>query len=336
MEHKALPNILFITSTRLGDAVLSTGLLHHFIKTYPKASITVAAGRLPLPLFKAMPNITRLIAIDKKPYGAHWLTLYKQVYKTKWDVVVDLRDSLISRLLWAKTRHIYTQTIKKNHAAAHKVIQLSRVLSDNDVYTPTLYPDPHLEKDISPIIANAPRPIIAIGPTANYPGKSWPLDYYITLCQKILKSDQPSYRNASIMILASKTEETSARALYDSLPEGRRIDMIAKGNVAVTAAALQKADFYLGNDSGLMHMAAALNVPTFGLFGPSDDRFYRPFGDHCAFIRTVESAEELLSKENLAKGYHQSLMTSLTVQMVYDAMTAFLQKGKDSALKLID
>ena len=46
---------------------------------------------------------------------------------------------------------------------------------------------------------------------------------------------------------------------------------------------------FIGNDSGLMHLAAASNIATIGLFGPTNDKLYAPFGDKCHTIRTKET-----------------------------------------------
>ena len=48
--------ILFITATRIGDAVLSTGLLAHLIEHHPEARITIACGPVAAPLFSAVPG----------------------------------------------------------------------------------------------------------------------------------------------------------------------------------------------------------------------------------------------------------------------------------------
>jgi lipopolysaccharide export system permease protein len=55
--------ILFITSTRIGDAVLSTGVLGHLIDRHPEARTTVVCGPAPASLFEALPNLERVIAI---------------------------------------------------------------------------------------------------------------------------------------------------------------------------------------------------------------------------------------------------------------------------------
>ena len=67
--------LLFITATRVGDAVLSTGLLRHLLERHPGARVTVAAGLAAAPLFEAVPGLERLLAFDKRPFKAHWLGL---------------------------------------------------------------------------------------------------------------------------------------------------------------------------------------------------------------------------------------------------------------------
>lgn len=69
--------ILFITSTRIGDCVLSTGILDHLIKTHPQAMFTVACGPVAAPLFEAMPQIERVHIMAKKKNSMHWIDLWK-------------------------------------------------------------------------------------------------------------------------------------------------------------------------------------------------------------------------------------------------------------------
>ena len=68
--------ILFVTSNRLGDAVLSTGLLDHLIRSHPDARITIACGPVAADVFARMPNHERTIVLDKQPYRLHWLPLW--------------------------------------------------------------------------------------------------------------------------------------------------------------------------------------------------------------------------------------------------------------------
>ena len=59
-------HILFVTATRIGDAVLSTGLLSHLIGRYPMARLTIGAGPVAAPLFEAVPQLEQLEVIQKR------------------------------------------------------------------------------------------------------------------------------------------------------------------------------------------------------------------------------------------------------------------------------
>ncbi|HET8997416.1 MAG TPA: glycosyltransferase family 9 protein, partial [Acetobacteraceae bacterium] len=85
--------ILFVTSNRLGDAVLSTGLLDHLLRVYPEARFTVACGPVAEGVFERMPRRDRTIVLRKQPYGRHWLPLWAATVTRRWDLVVDIRGS---------------------------------------------------------------------------------------------------------------------------------------------------------------------------------------------------------------------------------------------------
>ena len=115
--------ILFITSSRIGDAVLSTGLLDHLLRTHPTARFTIACGPVAAGLFAHMPNLERLIIFDKKRHSRHWLSLWWQCTFTPWHLVVDIRASAIAYLL--PTRH---RAIMRKRPG-HKTTQLAAILN---------------------------------------------------------------------------------------------------------------------------------------------------------------------------------------------------------------
>ena len=118
--------ILFITSTRIGDAILSTGLLAFVAQKYPQAKVTIACGELVVDLFEGYPLLDQIIPLRKKPLHGHWIELWKQVVGTSWDLVIDLRDSMASRLLRAKQHRTMGMHIDKT---LHKVAQNGAVMS---------------------------------------------------------------------------------------------------------------------------------------------------------------------------------------------------------------
>ncbi len=206
---------------------------------------------------------------------------------TEWDIVVDLRNSLISRLIRAKKRYIWGRQDKERH----KVEQIAAVINASPPPAPTLwFNDDTLNKAAALIPAGGP--ILAIGPAANWPAKTWPAENFIALINK-LTAEGSILPQARVAVFAAPGEEETAYKVLNTLPEARRIDAIAKASPVVVAAALMRCSFYIGNDSGLMHCAAAVGTPTLGLFGPSWPQLYRPWGEHCAYVSTPESSTSL-------------------------------------------
>src|SRR5579884_3321865 len=107
--------ILFVTATRIGDAVLSTGLLSHLVERFPGARLTIAAGPAAAPLFEAVPGLERLIVVEKRPHGLHWPRLYREVAGRRWDIVVDLRGSAIAWLLRSGERRVAAKGAAHEH-----------------------------------------------------------------------------------------------------------------------------------------------------------------------------------------------------------------------------
>ena len=129
-------HILFVTATRIGDAVLSTGLLTHLIERYPHAQLTIAAGPVAAPLFEAVPGLEQIVVVEKRRWSLHWLPFYSAVATRRWDLVVDLRRSALAWLLRAGERRV----IAKGGSGEHRVCQLARVLGLDPAPAPRLAP----------------------------------------------------------------------------------------------------------------------------------------------------------------------------------------------------
>ena len=71
-------HILFVTATRIGDAVLSTGLLSYLIDRHPAATAHHRSGASRRPLFEAVPRLERLVVIEKRRWSAHWLPFLRR------------------------------------------------------------------------------------------------------------------------------------------------------------------------------------------------------------------------------------------------------------------
>lgn len=317
--------ILFITSTRIGDAALSSGLLQHLLQVYPAATFTIAAGPVAAELFTAMPRLERLLKVKKHRFGGHWLILWFYVVTTKWDLVIDLRHSLLSYLVLTKKRYI----LKPRHSNDHRVVQLGRLLHLSPPPDPKLWVSLDDERIATSIIPSGVS-VLAIAPTANWSGKQWPAEYFIDLIKQLTKPDS-LFPQAKVAIFGATNEREQALPILRAIPPEQRIDLIGKASLSLVYALLSRCRFFIGNDSGVMHLAAAAHIPTLGLFGPSRIELYHPWGGKTAAIRTPESFESFISAPGYDYRGTHSLMGSLTVEKVEMAARNLFQQSCGAA-----
>ncbi len=312
--------VLFVTSNRIGDAMLSTGVLAHLVDTMPQARFTVACGPLAAPLFEALPRREATIELKKGPAKLHWLALWARTLANVWDLVVDMRGSGLAWFLAAKRRAI----LAGRDPRLHRVESAAGVLGIRPVPAPRLW----LSEDAR---AQARRlagegPLLVLGATANWTGKVWPADRFAALAAA-LTAPGGALAGARVAIVGGPAERDMAAPLLGN----GALDLVGTAPLGVVAAIIARASLYVGNDSGLMHVAAASGVPTLGLFGPSDDRHFRPWGANAAFVRTKESKDELFARIDFQPQGARSLMDSISVADAQAAAEALLAKRRENA-----
>lgn len=319
-EHK---HILFITSSRIGDAVLSSGLLDHLERTLPDARVTIACGPLVTSLFEGYPLLQEIYPLKKQKYNKHWLGLWKKAVTRRWYAVIDLRNSAVSRLIPARRRFIFSPAVDPS---LHKVEQAAQLMKLDYVPSPKLWPSAPQGLKARALIPEHGPPVLGVGPTANWIGKTWPVERFVETVQWMTAAGGVM-AGARVAVFAAPGEEENARILLQSLPENLRLDLIAKTDPGTAAAALSLCSFYIGNDSGLMHCAAAAGVPTLGLFGPSYPHLYRPWGERCAYVSTPQSFDELTGFEGYSPKTTGTLMGGLSVEVVQAKILEMFKRG---------
>lgn len=305
--------ILFVTATRIGDAVLSTGVLSHLLDRYPGARLTVAAGRAAAPLFADVPGLERMIAIEKRRWRLHWLSLYRAVALKHWDMVVDLRASALVWLLLAHERRV----ARKRRAGEHRVKQISRLFALDPPPAPRLWIASQREAEAAALLypacagSGSEAPMLAIGPAANWRGKEWRAERFAALAQRLVASGG-LFPGARVAVLAAAHERAQAAPLIDALGP-RAIDLVGKIHLLTVAAVIKRCALFVGNDTGLMHLAAATGTPTLGLFGPSPIEQYAPWGPHTAVVSTAIPHRDLIPPD-FDRLTTDTLMDSLSVE----------------------
>ncbi len=311
---------LFIGPTRLGDAILVSGVLDWLGRTYPGEPITLACGAPAALALAAAPGVERVHVMQKRPRGGHWLELWRAARTRRWARVVDLRRSALAWLLRARARHI----VPAARAGEHRVILASRTLG-LPPQAPRLWPTPEdcaQAAQLTPApLADAQRPVLALGIGANWIAKTWPAAHFAALAAR-LTAPGAAFADAAVLLVGSRTEREAAAPLLAALPPDRVIDAFG-ASVGATAALLERARLFVGNDSAMMHLAAAAGARTIGLFGPTQDILYSPWGPDTLVVRTPEPVEALLGawKRRTQPG---TLMAGLEVEHV---CAAIAQRG---------
>ena len=277
---------LFITNTRIGDTLLTTGALEALHRRHPELRFTVVAGPVAAPLFAETPYVERVIPLRKTRFSGHWLRLWLQLMGVNWAVIADMCGSGVSRLLRASKHHIRTTTRDDRR---HKAEQAASV-----VRAPVAEARPVVHvSDITRVRVRARLPegrLLALAPAANRVGKTWPLDRFADYL-KAATAPGGVLAGWSVAVLGGPEDAAAARGLQAALPDRRILDFTGEA-LLPTAALLGQADLFVGNDSGLMHLAAAVETPVVALFGPTDERLYGPWGVDSRVVRDPEARFE--------------------------------------------
>jgi heptosyltransferase-3 len=317
-----MTRILFITATRIGDAVLFSGPLAHLARTYPGAEITVACGPLAAPLFRAAPGVADIIVIAKRKGGGHWLDLWRRTAGRRWDLVVDMRGSLTSWCLRAGERRVNRRRPGAEHR--HRVVEAGAVLRLDPPPAPEVWIDGAARGEANRLLPPG-APILALAPAAAAPFKEWPADRFAALADA-LTGPGGALEGARVALFGGPGDQATSQAVSAAITCAPVTDLTGQLDLVSAAACLQRARLFVGNDSGLMHMAAAAGAPVLGLFGPTDERVYGPWGRNARSVRAGGPAEE--ADRGRLRHAETSLMGGLALEQVRAAAEALIEESQ--------
>jgi ADP-heptose:LPS heptosyltransferase len=264
--------ILFITSSRIGDAVISCGILERLRTDHPGARITIACGAVAEGVFLRLPGLERLIVFEKERFDLHWLRLWTRLVGHVWDLVVDVRGSAIALFLPARRRRM----LRGGRRPGRRYEQLGAAMGFTPAPLPVTWTAPDDDSRAAALLPAGP--VIGLGPTANWDGKIWPPDRFVAVYQA-LAAALPGAR-AAVFAGPGEAERARAAPVLAALPDA--VDLVGRLSLPEVAACLRRCALFIGNDSGLMHIAAASGTPTLGLFGRSRAEEYAPAGPRTA------------------------------------------------------
>jgi len=302
MNFKTAPHrILFISLSNIGDVVMTTPVLRALHVYFPEATIDIVADSRSAEIFKHCPYREELFFKHKRELFRGGWSLLKALRKRYYDLIVDLRTDGFAYLLRGNKR--LTKWHRKN-TGLHSVEQHMSIISS--IYIPGQIPSCHIWLSETELhFANQildpykGKRLLGVGPGANSRKKIWPADRFVSLVDRL--RDQFD----AVILFGSKRDHLYAEYIYSriSLP---CINLCEKTTLLQAAAVLGHIKLYLGNDSGLGHMAAAMGKPTMTIFGPGEPERYRPWAERAMLVIgdghdinrvTVDDVVNILDKE---------------------------------------
>ena len=276
--------ILIFSFTFIGDAVLSTAVIQPLRRRFPDAHITFLVGPRAAALFTTEPQISAVHIYDNRGEHAGWkgrLHLIKTLLREKFDIVVNLRDSLVARFIGAEHWGM-------GHSGGnrHAVTRYLEVLQRQGVDTTDAHPHLQLtEKEQAEarrfLVGETSRSRLCIGmhPGGNWIYKLWDAQKYAQLATTL------SERLGATIILFAGPDECELQAQVASLIEPSPL-LIKTGNLRHLAAFIAACDVYIGNDTGPMHIAAAVDTPVVALFGSTNHHRSGPYGEKHTVVQS--------------------------------------------------
>lgn len=293
---------LIVGPSWVGDMMMAQSLFILLKQRFPELQIDVLAPTWSKPLLEAMPEVCQAIEF---PFGHGELALKKRYQFAQtlrpqgYDWSILLPNSLKSALVpfWAKIpvrtgfkgemrygllndlRHldksILTMTVQRFAALA---------LDKDDI--PQHIPNPKLnitttqrQQVAQTYNLNLQQPLLALCPGAEYgSAKRWPETHFASVAQQMLK------QGWQVCLLGSGKDTIACQTIASQLPDESLFDLSGKTTLEEAMTVLSLAQRVISNDSGLMHLAAAVGSHVIALYGSSDPNFTPPLSDHTTVL----------------------------------------------------
>ena len=286
-------NILTIKLRYLGDVLLATPTWHALKAAYPGARLTVIVNRGTEDILLSNPHVDEVLALERGSILQQY-RFVANIRRCRFDTVVDLTDGdRAAFLTWisgapvrigfnAERRWIgrcYTRVINSD-AGAHRIERDLSALAPLAIPVIDRIPRMWLtEQDDSTVEdlgrrlgLQSDRPWVVIQPGARYWFKAWPAERFAELADRLVD------RHGCQVLVAGSTAEASLAQTVVKQAKHRLISIAGLSGVRTLAALLQRSALFVGNDTGAMHIAAAVGTPLVGLFGPSNPMEWGPRG----------------------------------------------------------
>lgn len=345
--------ILIIGPSWVGDMMMSHSLYQVLKQQYPACEIDVMAPNWCKPLLARMPEVRNAITM---PIGHGAFALGERyrlgkALRNQYDMAIMLPNSLKSAFIpffakiplrrgWkGESRYIFLNDIRNNKKDYPMMVQRYIALGFEKGAVPkaadlprpvpylTINPEEQtetLKKFEKQTALTEHRPSIGFCPGAEFgPAKRWPHYHYAKLAEMLI---QQGY---AIRLFGSAKDNEVGEDIRQALPQNLRhycINLAGQTSLNEAVDLIADCVAVVSNDSGLMHIAAAVQRPLVALYGPTSPTYTPPSSDKAIIIRLIEGGLIKVRKgKDSAEGYHQSLI-DIQPERVLEKLTGLLAR----------
>lgn len=331
-----MQKILVVAPSWVGDCMLMQPMLMRLRQCHPDCRIDVLAPPWTAALLRAMPEVREVI-INPFPHGALQLVkryrLGKQLRATHYDQAIVLPNSLKSALVpffariplrtgfVGESRHILLNDARKldKNALPLMVERFAQLAEDTGSAIPRPLAYPRLEVSatrrdatLHKLGLTLDKPVAVFCPGAEYgPAKRWPVAYFADIARRL---HQQGY---AVWLIGSGKDKPVAEEI-SQLAGGNALNLCGSTALDDAIALLSCANLVISNDSGLMHLAAALDRPLLALFGSSSPQFTPPLSAQAQVIKLDIECSPCFERE--CPLGHFNCMVQLTPDLVWEKL----------------
>lgn len=285
-------NILVIKLRYIGDVLLATPTLRAIKEVRPDVRVTMMVNHGTEDVLSGNPDIDEILVLDKGSLAAQWRFIV-ELRRRRFDTVIDLTDgdrsAFLSWISGAPVRigfndehrrrgRCYTEVVQSVPGVRHRIDRDLAALKPLGIHAsekpPRLWLTGEDEAGADQLLnrlgISRDRPILIVQPGARYWFKAWPAERFAELADR-LAGDY----GFQVLIGGSREDTSLAQKIHEAATS-RPVSIAGQTTLKQFAAIAKRAVLFVGNDSGAMHMAAAVGTPMVALFGPSNPAEWGP------------------------------------------------------------
>jgi len=320
IDKAQVKRILVITLSNVGDIILTTPVIQTLVKTFREARIDKMVGPQGKEIFERDPSIFKVIIYDKHLPIAEKRRLQLKLKKLKYDLVVDIRNTVFPLLIGPKYRtsaiHKFPRaTIHRKKKHLHLLKSLGIEEFEERSYVHITEED---EEFVTGLLKDHDirAPMVVINPGAKSHLKRWTDEGFAVLADRIISECQ-----ANIIFIGLKEDEAIVSGITGRM-KNKAHSFVNKTNIRQLGSLLRRAKLLITNDSAPLHMGCAVGTNVLAIFGPTDPAKYGPTGEFDTVIKRELSCSPC---ETAACAHNYECMKLITPDEVFDAAKVMLE-----------